>query len=307
MDVIINTGANYYMEEQSLLWKILELIVPALLSLAAAWAVAWWVFVRERRNERNRQTADLQSLREHYVALLDGLRKPIEQHITNIKELVDALAKNENRDIHFEMVASLDFRRLNLLDETLLFRAMVLSGREDKDKRNEAYTTICRQIDYFEKVKEGHAESFTEFGLRRRQYEEQWGASMDGIMHHLNAWVGENIAGRTPPAADPMLLRIQQLRSGVFGSVKQGDDYSEELDMQRVVLTFIAPLFEALNSFPQDPRTTVLSQFAMACRQASGNLGYLRKVEREHFALSIERMEDARTKLFNALEVLRKP
>ncbi len=310
MDFVINTGDNYFESEPiSLLWKVLELLFPAILSLLAAWLVAWWVFVRERRKERDRETEDLNSLAQHYFALIEGLQRPTEKYITNVTTLAEAFAKKENRDIHFEMIASFDFRRIHSLDETTLFKAVVLRKTANRTQRREAYTIAAQQIDYLNKVKENQVSSFTEYSNLRRQCEELWNNNLGGIMNNIEAWVVANYTNRVPPSEDPLLFRILNLRTSVFKDVKREDPekekYSNHLDMHRLMGTFIQPLFQILNEAPLDPRSVVLSPLASGCRHASDNLNNRRRLEHESLTRDIERMKEASMKLNDALRILR--
>lgn len=300
MDFILNTGDNYYDSTvASSLWEFSKVIVGPFLGVIGAFVISWIAFQREKKKTMLKDAANLESFKAHYFSMLHARKVPALDQVLTVRELAAALKNRDGGSIHFKRNLRFNFERVAHLDETTLFKALVLS-KPNHSAEESALTTASMNVDFLNSVRQVHLDAFAQVRDGMAVYEKMWSENLHGLRETTIGWFGEASRISSAKRQDPYLAKLKDL----FNLAFVPRDEPLNLSMDHVLEKFIKPLYRFMNEHSDDPRNVILYRFVAKCEEAATNARSLKDSVGEALIQNADTMETRINELYNAIEIL---
>jgi hypothetical protein len=279
---------------------LVKIVLGPILGVIGAYAISTRAFQRDKKRSEKKERDDRRSYTALFFNRLEDLDRHAQSQVGVLRATADELMRLGNHDFAYSQVARFNYSRVEEMDDSRLYVALIEDDGLDDPERRRAYLELIGSVDFLANIPPHLIGVFDKLNADYRMLQKNWDAGIRAIDLHISAWKGLHVANMMSPE-DPFLDEIVELHGMTF-MPEHGD---ADLSMSELAKNFIEPLFGILNTHGTDPRCLELAPHAGECRNAYLNLEKVKLVARGSFVEFADGIERARATIRTNVATLR--
>lgn len=175
--VIFNYGDNYFGNNTSLL----STYFPPILSGLISFLIAYYIFSRGKKKEKESEDEKLKELEGYFYAFFDPLNESIDLQVLYLVKFSHILKEKNNENYSLIIVSSLRIQRILDINEIDLFRIFILGKDGDNNVKNKHFRNLQNQLVLISEIIKRINENFNMFISKVEIYKNDYKNALMGL------------------------------------------------------------------------------------------------------------------------------